>query len=486
MTETLTTTYNVAEDSSLSSLESYETIGDFWLAALSRLEEEIPASRYRGLILCLTPLNESTFSHMVLGTSNEFSRNFTESTCREPIERILSELSGQPVTISLVTDETLAQRAVNPPKLKVEDVTDFIKKERPALTSNEASDFDPKYTFESFVVGDQNGFARNAALAVAENPGLKSGFNPLFIWGPSGLGKTHLLQAIGAYIKENFPEKVVRYATSEEFMNQYINASQSNDKVFDTESFRNRYRKSDVLLIDDIQFLEKKFSTIEQLYFTIDYLKRLGKQIVIAADRSPLELDMDERYTSRFASGLQVDIQPPRYETRRAIIMKYLESEHIAFNKDAIDYIADRSSGNIREMEGALTRIIAFAELTHKTFVDRDLAEKVAKDLFNEKIDKPISIAMIQSEVCRYFSINNSDLLGKKRKQEIVFPRHIAMYLCQELTDSSFPQIGRAFGGKDHTTVMHAVSKIKEKMSSDSNIYQQVQQITNNIKVKNQ
>jgi len=463
---------------------SFGSVDELWTEALSILEERVPASRYRGLILCMAPLPASDFDHLLLGISDDFSRGFAEATCKDVIVEVVGTLVKRPVKVTITTDEALAENALRPHK-DVKNINDIIPKDRPVVDSSDKSNFDPKFTFDSFVVGDQNAFARNAALAVAEAPALKSGFNPLFIWGSSGLGKTHLLQAIGSYVQEIYPEKKVIYTTSEEFTNQYVNASTGVARTLDTEAFRNHYRTTDILLIDDIQFLEGKHATIEQLYFTIDFLKGRGKQIVIAADRSPLELKMDERYTSRFGSGLQVDIQPPQYETRYAIITKFLESEKLPFSTEAIGYIAERATGNIREMEGALTRIIAFAELTHREYVSKDLAELVAKELFGKKVVKPITIAQIQAEVCRYYSINHVDLIGSKRKHEIVFPRHIAMYLCQELTDSSFPQIGRAFGGKDHTTVMHAVNKIKKQMSCETDVYQQVQQLTSSLKVKN-
>ncbi|MCL2882285.1 MAG: chromosomal replication initiator protein DnaA [Coriobacteriia bacterium] len=470
--------------SSAPSSPAYESADALWADARNLLESRAPASRW-GLILSLTPLPGSTPDHLRLGISNNFSRDLAETTCKGIIIEVLNSLIKHPVEVTIETDEALAETTLHPPKEGLTNINDLIPKDRPVVDSSDKSNFDPKFTFDSFVVGDQNAFARNAALAVAEAPALKSGFNPLFIWGSSGLGKTHLLQAIGSYVKEIYPEKKVIYTTSEEFTNQYINASTGVARTLDTEAFRNHYRTTDILLIDDIQFLERKYSTVEQLYFTIDFLKGRGKQIVIAADRSPLELDMDERYTSRFGSGLQVDIQPPQYETRYAIITKFLESEKLPFSTDAIAYIAEQATGNIREMEGALTRIIAFAELTHKEYVSQELAELVAKELFKKKIVKPITIAQIQAEVCRYFSINHTDLIGSKRKYEIVFPRHIAMYLCQELTDSSFPQIGRAFGGKDHTTVMHAVNKIKKVMSCENDVYQQVQHITSALKMKN-
>jgi len=338
--------------------------------------------------------------------------------------------------------------------------------------------FDDKYTFDSFIVGDSNEFARNAALAVAEQPGLK--YNPLFIWGGPGLGKTHLLQAIGNYVTDNYPHKKVFYVTSEQFTNDFVDSINSKTQ----NSFRQKYRTVDVLLIDDIQFLEKKQGIQDQFFHTFNELRQRGKAIVLASDRPPKEIDMDERYQSRFASGLQADIQPPNYETRLAILKQFVDTQRIPFEDDALAFVAERSTPNIREMEGAIIRIIAYRELTKREIVDVSMAEQVTRDLFPDHSHRPIPVTTIQREVCRYYTISHADLVGSKRSQAIVYPRQIAMYLARELTDLSLPKIGDEFGGRDHTTVMHATAKIQKLMSAQRDVYNQIQQLTNAIRQK--
>jgi chromosomal replication initiator protein len=343
----------------------------------------------------------------------------------------------------------------------------------------ERGEFDPKYTFDAFVVGDSNAFARTAALSVAEQPGLK--YNPLFIWGGPGLGKTHLLQAIGHYVTENFPHKRIIYVTSEQFTNDYIDSLGPKT----TDRFRQKYRSVDVLLIDDIQFLEKKEGIQEQFFHTFNELQRHGKAVVLASDRPPKDINMEERYRSRFASGLQADIQPPNYETRLAILRQYVESEHLPVEPDVLSYVADITTPNIREMEGAMTRIGAWLHLSRRSVVDLAMAKEVLLTVFPEHSTRPISVSSIQREACRFFGISHADLVGSKRSQSIVYPRQIAMYLSRELTDLSLPKIGDEFGGRDHTTVMHATAKIQKLMSEQRDVYNQVQQLTNAVKQKN-
>jgi chromosomal replication initiator protein len=328
-------------------------------------------------------------------------------------------------------------------------------------------------------VGDSNAFARTAALSVAEQPGLK--YNPLFIWGGPGLGKTHLLHAIGHYVTENFPHKKVIYVTSEQFTNDYIDSLGPKT----TDRFRQKYRSVDVLLIDDIQFLEKKEGIQEQFFHTFNELQRHGKAVVLASDRPPKDINMEERYRSRFASGLQADIQPPNYETRLAILRQYVESEGLPIEPDVLSYVADITTPNIREMEGAMTRIGAWLHLSKRSVVDLQMAKEVLLTVFPEHSMRPISISSIQREVCKYFGISHGELVGSKRSQSIVYPRQIAMYLSRELTELSLPKIGDEFGGRDHTTVMHATAKIKKLMSEQREVYNQIQQLTNSIKQKN-
>lgn len=423
----------------------------------------------------------------VVGVQNEFARLWLEERYLQRLGAALTQVLGRATGVRIVVDPTSAQAqsgAVSEPMISEADEAEALRAavvpESPTSVDSRADDqfFDPKYTFESFVVGDSNSFARNAALAVAEQPGLK--YNPLFLWGGPGLGKTHLLQAIGNYVRENYPHKKVMYVTSEEFTNDFVESITAKT----SNSFRQKYRTVDVLLIDDIQFLEKKQGTQDQFFHTFNELRQRGKAIVLASDRPPRDIDMEERYQSRFASGLQADIQPPNYETRLAILRQFVESQRVVFEDDALAYVAERCTPNIREMEGAVIRIMAYRELSKKPVVDLTMAEQVTRDLFPDVALRPIAIATIQRETCRFFGISNAELVGSKRSQAIVFPRQVAMYLSRELTDMSLPRIGEEFGGRDHTTVMHANDKIQKLMKADREVFTQIQQLTNTIKQK--
>jgi chromosomal replication initiator protein len=413
----------------------------------------------------------------IVGVQNDFARAWLEDRYTQRLSAALSQVVGDELTVQIVVDGTLIpeETAEEPPAA----LSNEPRPEAQQVSSEERGEFDPKYTFDSFVVGDSNAFARTAALSVAEQPGLK--YNPLFIWGGPGLGKTHLLHAIGHYVTQNFPHKRVIYVTSEQFTNDYIDSLGPKT----TDRFRQKYRSVDVLLIDDIQFLEKKEGIQEQFFHTFNELQRHGKAVVLASDRPPKDINMEERYRSRFASGLQADIQPPNYETRLAILRQYVESEGLPIEPDVLSYVADITTPNIREMEGAMTRIGAWLHLSKRSVVDLQMAKEVLLTVFPEHSMRPISSASIQREACRFFGISHGDLVGSKRSQSIVYPRQIAMYLTRELTDLSLPKIGDEFGGRDHTTVMHATAKITKLMSEQRDVYNQVQQLTNTIKQKN-
>ncbi len=414
----------------------------------------------------------------VVGVQNDFARAWLEDRYTQRLSAALTQVVGDDLTVQIVVDGALAEDAARAEAVSSDAETE-VKPTPQQVSSEERGEFDPKYTFDSFVVGDSNAFARTAALSVAEQPGLK--YNPLFIWGGPGLGKTHLLHAIGHYVTENFPHKKVIYVTSEQFTNDYIDSLGPKT----TDRFRQKYRSVDVLLIDDIQFLEKKEGIQEQFFHTFNELQRHGKAVVLASDRPPKDINMEERYRSRFASGLQADIQPPNYETRLAILRQYVESEGLPIEPDVLSYVADITTPNIREMEGAMTRIGAWLHLSKRSVVDLQMAKEVLLTVFPEHSMRPISIASIQREVCRFFGISHGELVGGKRSQSIVYPRQIAMYLSREMTDLSLPKIGDEFGGRDHTTVMHATAKIKKLMSEQRDVYNQIQQLTNTIKQKN-
>jgi chromosomal replication initiator protein len=342
-----------------------------------------------------------------------------------------------------------------------------------------AARLNSKYTFETFVIGSSNRFAHAAAVAVAEAPA--KAYNPLFIYGDSGLGKTHLLHAIGHYAQTLYNGLKVRYVSSEEFTNEFINMIRDGKQ----DGFRRRYRDVDVLLVDDIQFLENKEGTQEEFFHTFNTLHNASKQIVISSDRAPKRLvTLEDRLRSRFEWGLLTDVQPPELETRIAILRKKAIQEGLNAPPDVLEYIASRISTNIRELEGALIRVTAFASLNRQG-VDISLAEIVLKDLIPESQgggSPQITAATIMGQTAAYFGLSIEDLCGTSRSRVLVTARHIAMYLCRELTDMSLPKIGQQFGGRDHTTVINADRKIRSLMAERRSIYTQVTELTNRIK----
>jgi chromosomal replication initiator protein len=334
----------------------------------------------------------------------------------------------------------------------------------------------PKYVFESFVIGSSNRFAHAAAVAVAEAPG--KAYNPLLIYGDSGLGKTHLLHAIGHYVRSLFNGARVRYVSSEEFTNEFINAIRDDRQ----DRFKRRYRDVDVLLIDDIQFLEGKIQTQEEFFHTFNTLHNANKQIVITSDRAPKRLEaLEDRLRNRFEWGLITDVQPPDLETRIAILRKKAATERMTAPPDVLEFIASKVQTNIRELEGALIRVTAFASLNRQP-VDLTLAEIVLKDLIPEGGEPEITAALIIAQTAAYFGLSIDDLCGASRSRVLVTGRQIAMYLCRELTELSLPKIGQQFGGRDHTTVMHADKKIRQLLAERRSVYNQVTELTNRIK----
>ncbi|MGW4464472.1 chromosomal replication initiator protein DnaA [Micromonospora sp. NPDC004704] len=334
----------------------------------------------------------------------------------------------------------------------------------------------PKYMFETFVIGSSNRFAHAASVAVAESPA--KAYNPLFIYGSSGLGKTHLLHAIGHYATTLGNARSVRYVSTEEFTNDFIN-SLRDDK---TSAFQRRYRDVDILLIDDIQFLENRERTQEEFFHTFNTLHNANKQIVISSDRSPRDLaTLEDRMRTRFEWGLLADIQPPDLETRIAILQKKAAQERMYAPPDVLEFIASRVSNSIRELEGALIRVTAFASLTRAT-VELSLAEEVLRDFIPDGSGPEINADQIMVSTADYFGVSLEDLRGQSRSRVLVNARQVAMYLCRELTELSLPRIGQAFGGRDHTTVMHADRKIRQQMAERRSLYNQIAELTNRIK----
>ncbi|MGK5679919.1 chromosomal replication initiator protein DnaA [Actinoplanes sp. URMC 104] len=369
-------------------------------------------------------------------------------------------------------EDTLPMRGDNGPGRSPLDI-------RPSSNprgTNDGNRLNPKYMFETFVIGSSNRFAHAAAVAVAESPA--KAYNPLFIYGSSGLGKTHLLHAIGHYATTLGHARSVRYVSTEEFTNDFIN-SLRDDK---TQAFQRRYRDVDILLIDDIQFLENRERTQEEFFHTFNTLHNANKQIVISSDRSPRQLaTLEDRMRTRFEWGLLADIQPPDLETRIAILQKKAAQERMYAPDDVLEFIASRVSNSIRELEGALIRVTAFASLTRSS-VQLSLAEEVLRDFMPDGAGPEITADQIMVSTADYFGVSLEDLRGHSRSRVLVNARQVAMYLCRELTELSLPRIGQAFGGRDHTTVMHADRKIRQHMAERRSLYNQIAELTNRIK----
>jgi chromosomal replication initiator protein len=345
-----------------------------------------------------------------------------------------------------------------------------------AVTPRSQTRLNEKYTFDTFVIGASNRFSHAAAVAVAEAPARA--YNPLFIWGDSGLGKTHLLHAVGHYTQRLFPGMRVRYVSTEEFTNDFINSLRDDRKV----AFQRRYRDVDVLLVDDIQFLEGKEGTQEEFFHTFNTLHNANKQIVVSSDRPPKRLEtLEDRMRTRFEWGLITDIQPPELETRIAILRKKAAQDRLAVPGDVLEFIAERIERNIRELEGALIRVTAFASLNRQP-VDTQLAEIVLRDLIPDSAASEITAPTIMAVTAEFFGVTMDELCGPGKSKAHAQPRQIAMYLCRELTDLSLPRIGQTFGGRDHTTVMHADKKIRNEIAQRRKTFEQVQELTARIK----
>jgi chromosomal replication initiator protein len=415
-----------------------------------------------------------------LAAPNVFAKDVLESRLKTVLNDALSAKLGEKINIAVTIDESLDVAQADPEVVEVEFEAPRAgtgRQEAP-IKNSESSQLNPRYIFETFVIGASNRFAHAAAVAVAEAPA--KAYNPLFIYGESGLGKTHLLHAIGAYAKELYGSVRVRYVSSEEFTNDFINSIRD-DK---SSNFQRRYRDLDVLLVDDIQFLENKERTQEEFFHTFNTLYNANKQIVISSDRPPKQLTtLEDRLRSRFEWGLITDIQPPELETRIAILRKKAAQDKLNAPDDVLEYIASKISTNIRELEGALIRVTAFASLNRQP-VDMNLAEIVLKDLITDDAAPEITASLIMAQTAAYFSLTIDDLCGTSRSRVLVNARQIAMYLCRELTELSLPKIGQTFGGRDHTTVMHADRKVRQLMAERRSIFNQVSELTNRIKMQ--
>ena len=457
------------------------TVGSSWRRVVSLLEQDHRVSpRQRGFVI-LAQAQGLIGSTLLVAVPNELTREVLQTQVKEALDDALHNVFSEDIRCAIDVDTDLVPIHEEPePAVEPAFAPDHVIEQKPQpmlpSTSHEFGRLNPKYVFDTFVIGSSNRFAHAAAVAVAEAPA--KAYNPLFIYGDSGLGKTHLLHAIGHYARRLYSGIRVRYVNSEEFTNDFINSIRDDEGT----SFKTTYRNVDVLLIDDIQFLAGKDRTLEEFFHTFNALHNNNKQVVITSDQPPkLLAGFEDRMKSRFEWGLLTDIQPPELETRIAILRKKALSEGLSAPDDALEYIASKISSNIRELEGALIRVTAFASLNRQP-VDVALAEMVLKDLITDDGAQEITSAQILQQTADYFKLSMEELCSKSRTRTLVTARQIAMYLCRELTDMSLPKIGQELGGRDHTTVIHADRKIRELMAERRVIYNQVTELTNRIK----
>lgn len=460
-------------------MNSYN-VSEIWEQLLQRLQNSVSETVYNTIISPAVPLSAAG-TVFTIGVNNNFLKKWLEENYKSIIENLLAEITGQefslrienldfnaapPVKNFTVKEETSFEKAAKQEiihEIKPVSVTENINTyEQPALFEEQMpSNLNVKYTFDTFVIGNSNRFAYAAAQAVAAKPGIA--YNPLFIYGGVGLGKTHLMHAIGNQIKKNQPSAKVLYISSEKFLNEIVTSIEKRTM----ENFKNKYRKIDCLIIDDIQFLEKRERTLEEFFHTFNALYEENKQIIISSDRLPKHIkNIEDRLRSRFECGLMADIQSPDLETRIAILRKKAELEGIEIPHDVIALVASSITTNIREIEGAYTKIVAYAGLMNMP-ITVELAKNILDEMGATVQSKQITFEDINEVTANYFKIKPEELLTKKRTQNIATARHIAMYLCRELIDLSYPRIGEIYGGRDHSTVIHAYDKINAQRKKD-------------------
>lgn len=443
-------------------------VKEIWEKALEILKAELTEVSFNTWIKSIDPLN-ITDSSITLGVRNDFTKDILENRYKDLIKNSIQAACNKSYTINFVI---ISEEATD----ELPKVTP--KKQNLVVNDEMSATLNPKYTFDSFVIGNSNRFAHAASLAVAESPA--KAYNPLFIYGGVGLGKTHLMHAIGSYIKQANSKSKVVYVSSEKFTNELINSIKDDKNV----EFRNKYRNVDVLLIDDIQFIAGKESTQEEFFHTFNALHDANKQIILSSDRPPKEIPtLEDRLRSRFEWGLIADIQPPDFETRIAILKKKADVENLNIPNEVMVYIATQIKSNIRELEGALIRIVAYSSLTNKE-ISVDLASEALKDIISNKNSRQITIGLIQDIVSSYYNLKVEDFKSARRTRNVAFPRQIAMYLSRKLTDTSLPKIGEEFGGRDHTTVIHAYEKISQNLKRDESLQTAVAELTKRINQK--
>ena len=447
------------------------TVSEVWSKVLSNLQKELSPLVFERWLEPIKPLSLES-NELTLGVPDDFFKNWISDHYGNMITLALNEtlgVSDSRVSLVLAAFETPAASQTGNGSPFQRMPVSIPQAQPPEILWN------IKYTFESFVVGPSNRFAHAASMAVADSP-AKS-YNPLFIYGPVGLGKTHLMQAIGQEMLRKNPAAKVLYLTSEKFTNQLINAI----KTGTTLKFREKFRHVDCLLIDDIHFIAGKEATMEEFFNTFNALYDAHKQIVVSSDKPPKGItNLEERLVSRFEWGLVTDIQPPDYETRTAILRKKADRENLHIDDAVTSFIADKIKSNIRELEGALIRVVAYSKLVGRE-VDEAVAYEVLKDMIVET-ERRISVDLIQRKVAEYFEVRPSDMMAKQRSRSVTYTRHVAMYLSREMTSLSFPEIGQQFGGRDHTTILHAYGKIKKDIKRDPKLKSLVDKLLIEIK----
>lgn len=439
-----------------------------WDKTLEIVKNELNDLNYNTWFQCIEPFSIDNDT-IILKVPNNVTKGALDARYKPLIFNSVKLITAKSYNIEFIVN--------NEDALKISNNQNKNKKNDIPREDLNAKVLNPKYTFDTFVIGNSNRFAHAASLAVAEAPA--KAYNPLFIYGGVGLGKTHLLHAVGHYILGNTPDAKVMYVSSEKFTNELINSIKDDKNVM----FRNKYRNIDVLLIDDIQFIAGKERTQEEFFHTFNDLYEANKQIIISSDRPPKEIPtLEDRLRSRFEWGLIADIQPPDYETRIAILKKKADMENLDISNDVMVYIASKIQSNIRELEGALIRVVAYSSLANKE-VSVDLASEALKDIISNA-PKQITVDLIQDVVASYYNLRIEDFKSKRRTRNVAFPRQIAMYLSRELTDLSLPRIGDEFGGRDHTTVIHAYDKISKCLEEDEALKQTINELNKRLNQK--
>ncbi len=446
----------------------------FWKETLNLLRSELSEQEI-GMWFNNIGYSSSSDKKIILSVPSSFYRDQVKERYITRIEKILRDLSGSEIEIDFIINKSSPPQGEVSSKKKSSPVK-TEKKITEKVTRKIHPDLRQDYSFENFVVGDNNSFAANASMAIAKNPGKT--YNPCLIYGGVGLGKTHLIQSIGRYAHDNTDNIRVVYVTAEQFTNEFIQAIKENKQ----HQFKNKYRKVDILLIDDIHFLQSKDATQEELFHTFNALYDSNKQMVFTCDRPVSELkNLTDRLRSRFERGLNVDLMPPSFETRIAILKKKIEEKNVAISDDVVEIICQNVTSHVRDLEAALTKLIAYADLLNKE-ITVEIAKHQLKDMFANPQLNNITIDVIQRVVADYFNLTPNDLKGKKRTKAIAFPRQVAMYITREITEYSTTEVGLEFGGRDHTTVMHACQRVDSKMKADPSIEPYIRNLIQKIK----